>query len=72
VTAKDVTKVLEFYKVLLTHLASSTPPGASTRVQAIFPNATSTFRRPRQLAAAVQSVDALVKDPAVGTGDVPK
>ena len=58
VTAKEGTELLEFYKVLLIHLGSSTS-GASTRVQAIFANATSTFRSPRHLAAMVQSIDAL-------------
>ncbi len=58
VTAKDGTELLEFYKVLLIHLGSSTS-GASTRVQAIFANASSTFRSPRNLAAVVQSIDAL-------------
>jgi len=63
---KEGTDLLEFYKVLLIHLGSH----GSGRVQAIFANATSTFRQPRNLAAVVQSIDALdwysAKDEGLG------
>ena len=55
VTRREGTELLEFYKVLLIYLGSH----GSDRVQAIFANASTTFRQPRNLAAVVQSIDAL-------------
>lgn len=52
---KDGVELLEFYKILLIHLGSH----GSTRVQAIFANAGTTFRQPRNLRAVVESIDAL-------------
>ena len=52
---KDGIELLEFYKILLIHLGSH----GSTRVQAIFANAGTTFRQPRNLRAVVEAIDAL-------------
>ncbi len=52
---KEGTELLTFYKELLLHLGTH----GSERVQVIFNNATTTFRQPRNLAAVVQSIDAL-------------
>lgn len=52
---KDGVELLEFYKILLIHLGSH----GSTRVQAIFANAGTTFRQPRNLRAVVEAIDAL-------------
>jgi type I restriction enzyme M protein len=53
--SKDGIELLETYKVLLIHLGSH----GSTRVQAIFANATSTVRQPRNLRTLVEAIDSL-------------
>lgn len=55
VAKKDGVELLEFYKLLLIHLGSH----GSGRVQAIFANATTTFRAPRNLRTVVEAIDAL-------------
>jgi type I restriction enzyme M protein len=52
---KDGVDLLEFYKLLLVHLGSH----GSARVQAIFANATTSFRQPRNLRTVVEAIDAL-------------
>lgn len=52
---KDGVELLEFYKILLVHLGSHGSP----RVQAIYANASTTFRQPRNLQTVVQAIDAL-------------
>ena len=54
--AKEGVEQLTFYKELLLHLGSQQK---SVRVQAIFNNASTTFRQPRYLASVVQAIDAL-------------
>ncbi len=55
VVKKDGVELLDFYKKLLLDLSSK----GSGRVQAIFNNATTTFRQPRHLRTVVESIDAL-------------
>jgi type I restriction enzyme M protein len=55
VAKKDGTELLDFYKLLLVHLGSK----GSGRVQAIFANATTSFRQPRNLRTVVEAIDAL-------------
>lgn len=52
---KDGVELLEFYKILLIHLGSH----GSGRVQAIYANATSTLRQPRNLQTVVEAIDGL-------------
>src|SRR5260370_39349967 len=52
---KDGGELLEFYKLLLVHLGSH----GSERVQAIFANATTSFRQPRNHRTVVEAIDAL-------------
>jgi type I restriction enzyme M protein len=52
---KDGVELLEFYKLLLVHLGGH----GSRRVQAIFANATTSFRQPRNLRTVVEAIDAL-------------
>lgn len=52
---KDGVELFEFYKILLIHLGTH----GSTRVQAIYSNAGTSFRQPRNLRAVVESIDAL-------------
>lgn len=54
-TKRDGVELLEFYKKLLIDLGSK----GSGRVQAIFNNASTTFRQPRHLRSVVDSIDAL-------------
>jgi len=53
--AKDGTEQLQFYRELLVHLGSE----GSGLVQAIFANASTSLRQPRNLARLVESIDAL-------------
>ena len=66
--SKDGIDILETYKVLLIHLGSH----GSTRVQAIFANATSTVRQPRNLRTLVEAIDVLdwYSAKSEGLGDV--
>ena len=52
---KDGVELLEFYKLLLVHLGGH----GSRRVQAIFANATTSFRQPRNLRTVVEAIDGL-------------
>jgi type I restriction enzyme M protein len=65
-TKKDGVELLEFYKKLLIDLGSK----SSGRVQAIFANASTSFRHPRHLRTVVESIDALdwysAKDEGLG------
>ena len=54
-TRRDGAELLEFYKKLLIDLGSK----GSSRVQAIFANASTSFRHPRHLHAVVTAIDAL-------------
>jgi type I restriction enzyme M protein len=54
-TKKDGVELLAFYRKLLTDLGSK----GSTRVQAIFANASTSFRHPRHLSSVVKSIDDL-------------
>jgi len=53
--AKDGVEQLAFYRALLVHLGSAGSP----RVQAIYANASTSLRQPRNLAKLVESIDAL-------------
>ena len=55
VAKKDGTELLEFYKKLLIDLGSK----GSGRVQAIYANASTSFRQPRNLRTVVEAIDAL-------------
>lgn len=55
VAKRDGIELLDFYKKLLVDLGSA----RSLRVQAIFTNATTTFRQPRNLRTVVEAIDAL-------------
>jgi type I restriction enzyme M protein len=55
VTKKDGIELLDFYKKLLIDLGSK----GSGRVQAIFANASTSFRQPRHLRTVVENIDAL-------------
>jgi type I restriction enzyme M protein len=59
VAKKDGIELLEFYKKLLIDLGSSSTRGASGRVQAIYSNASTSFRQPRNLRTVVEAIDAL-------------
>ena len=52
---REGVELLEFYKKLLIDLGSK----GSGRVQAIFANASTTFRQPRHLRSVIESIDAL-------------
>jgi type I restriction enzyme M protein len=52
---RDGIELLDFYKKLLVDLGSKGSP----RVQAIFANASTSFRQPRHLRAVVENIDAL-------------
>ncbi|MFO0589036.1 MAG: N-6 DNA methylase [Polyangiaceae bacterium] len=52
---EDGVRLLDFYKVLLVHLGSH----GSGRVQAIFANAGTSFRHPKNLRAVVEAIDGL-------------
>ncbi len=51
-------ELLDFYKGLLLHLGQARK-GGSVRVQAIFANASTSFRQPRHLKTVVDAIDAL-------------
>src|SRR3984885_3875247 len=55
VAKKEGVELLEFYKKLLIDLGSK----GSGRVQAIYANASTSFRQPRNLHAVVEAIDAL-------------
>ena len=57
-TKKDGVELLDFYKKLLIDLGSS-KKGGSGRVQAIFANASTSFRQPRHMRTVVENIDAL-------------
>jgi type I restriction enzyme M protein len=59
VTKKDGTELLDFYKKLLIDLGSSGSKGGSGRVQAIYANASTSFRQPRNLRTVVDAIDGL-------------
>ena len=54
-TKTDGIELLQFYKKLLIDLGSQ----GSGRVQAIFANASTSFRQPRHLRTVVEAIDAL-------------
>ena len=54
-TKREGVELLDYYKKLLLDLGSK----GSTRVQAIFANANTSFRQPRHLHSIVESIDAL-------------
>ena len=54
-TKREGIELLDYYKKMLLDLGSK----GSSRVQAIFANATTSFRQPRHLHAVVESIDAL-------------
>ena len=70
VVKKDGVELLEFYKKLLLDLGSTELKGRSARVQAIFANASTSFRQPRHLRTVVENIDALdwysAKDEGLG------
>jgi type I restriction enzyme M protein len=60
VVKKEGVELLDFYKKLLVELGSaSSSTKSSTRVQAIFANASTSFRQPRHLRTVVDQIDAL-------------
>ena len=65
---KEGVELLEFYKLLLLHLGSH----GKGRVQAIYANASTTFRQPRNLHTVVESIDSLdwYSARAEGLGDL--
>lgn len=59
-TSKDGIELLNFYRALLLHLGTeSGRRGASARVQAIFANASTSIKEPRNLHKLVQDIDGL-------------
>jgi type I restriction enzyme M protein len=60
VVKKEGIELLDFYKKLLVELGSaSSSSKSSARVQAIFANASTSFRQPRHLRTVVDQIDAL-------------
>jgi len=59
VVSKEGVELLDFYKKLLIDLGGSATRGRSGRVQAIFANAGTSFRQPRNLRTVVEAIDAL-------------
>jgi type I restriction enzyme M protein len=66
--SKDGVELLQFYKTLLVELGGK----AAGRVQAIYANANTSFRQPRNLRTVVEAIDALdwYSAKAEGLGDL--